>query len=221
MTHLKKVSNIREFVWKIIETDIAVKKDLARDLVNVRALANYILHEHKLDISLDAIISAIRRYQVQPIKKVEVGKVYNLLKAARIGTVTKIASFTLKKNEYVHQRIGKLLPEVGDTSGEIMRVIEGSKIFKLIFDQKNFEKMQAVFGKDNIVSSNRKLGMLEIIYPEILEKTPGVFSIISNELGENDISIIDALICSNEHIIVVDEKDLLKAFDVIFNLCKD
>ena len=56
--------------------------------------------------------------------------------------------------------------------------------------------------------------MIEMIYPDVLEKTPGVFSAVSTELGENDISIIDALICSNEHIILVDEKDLLKAFEI-------
>jgi len=55
------------------------------------------------------------------------------------------------------------------------------------------------------------------IGPKDLEKIPGVFSAISNELAANQISIIDALICANEHIIVVDEKEVLKAFEVLYN----
>ena len=61
--------------------------------------------------------------------------------------------------------------------------------------------------------------MIEINYPRILKKTPGVFSIIYNELAESDISIIDALISSNEHILIVEEEKLLKAFELIQKLC--
>jgi hypothetical protein len=134
-------------------------------------------------------------------------------------TVTKIASLTLKKSEPVHEKIAALLPNIDYTAGEILRVLEGAKIFKIIFDQKEFDKMFDLFQKNNIFESNKKLGMIEISYPNILQKTPGVFSTISNELAENDISIIDALICSNEHVIVVDEKDLIKAFEILYNIC--
>ena len=61
--------------------------------------------------------------------------------------------------------------------------------------------------------------MIEISYPKILKRTPGVFSVIYNELAENNISIVDALISSEEHILLVDEDKLLKAFELIYNLC--
>jgi len=61
---------------------------------------------------------------------------------------------------------------------------------------------------------------LEISYPKDLEKTPGVFFIIANELAQNNISIVDALISSSEHILVVDENDVVRAFDLIYNLIK-
>jgi hypothetical protein len=215
----KNITNVREFVWKIIDTDVALKKDISRNLINIRGLANYIIKEHRLNVSIDSIVSAIRRYHTQPLKKADANKVYNILKQAKIGTVTKIASLSLKKNEHVHQKIAQILPENDYATGEMIRVIEGARIFKVIFDQNNLEKMISLFGKSNIVETHKKLGMIEMIYPAILEKTPGVFSIISNELGENDISIVDALICANEHIIIIEEKDLLKGFDIVFNLC--
>jgi hypothetical protein len=130
----------------------------------------------------------LRRYDAQPIKRIEASKVYNLLKQAKINTVTKISALTLKKNEPVHQKIAELLPETDYATGDILRVIEGSKIFKVVFDQKNYQKMIEIFQKNNIVDSNQKLGMVELIYPDILQKTPGVFSVISNELAENDIT---------------------------------
>ena len=130
-----------------------------------------------------------------------------------------MASLSLKKNEDVTKKLGKVLPEVNFEVGEILRILEGSKLFKVIIDQKSYPKMYETFGKNNIIDQNKKIGMIEMTYPDILKKTPGVFSAISTELGENDISIIDALICSNEHILLVDETDLLKAFEILYNMC--
>ena len=60
--------NIREKVWKFIDTDISIKKDLSRKVVNVRSLAKHILATQKLSTSLDAVISAIRRYSLDTKK---------------------------------------------------------------------------------------------------------------------------------------------------------
>lgn len=214
----KSINNIREFVWKVIDTDIAIKKDISRGILNIRAVANYIINTYKIDASIDSVISAIRRYNIMPVKKQETD-VYSLLRKAEIRSITKMASFSLKKNEDTTLTLGKILPRIDFEGGEVLRVLEGSKLFKIIFDKKSYNKMQDSFKKSDIIDSNKNIGMIEMIYPKELEKTPGVFSAVSTELGENNISIIDALICANEHIIVVDEKDILKAFEVLYNLC--
>ncbi|MBU0629231.1 MAG: hypothetical protein KKC75_08650 [Nanoarchaeota archaeon] len=215
----KKINNVREFVWKVIDTDIAIRKNISKGLLNVRALANYIITNYKIDSSLDSVISAIRRYNIETTKKNEIPDVYSILRKAEIRTITKMASLSLKKNEEVTKILGKLLPEVNYEGGEVLRILEGSKLFKIIFDKNSFNKRLELFKKSDMLDSNKNISMLEMIYPKELEKIPGVFSVISNELGENGISIIDALICSNEHIVVVSEKDILKAFEILHNLC--
>lgn len=214
----KKINNIREFVWKVVDTDLAIKKDISRGLLNIRAAANYIINEYKLNISIDSAISALRRYNITQPKKQETD-VYSLLRKAEIRTITKMASLSLKKNEDTTLTLGKILPKIDFEGGEVLRVLEGSKLFKIIFDKKSYNKMADSFKKSDVIDSNKNISMIEMVYPKELEKTPGVFSAISNELAENGISIIDALICANEHIIAVEEKDILKAFEVLHNLC--
>lgn len=215
----KKINNIREFVWKIIDTDIALKKDISRGILNLRAVANYIINKHKIDTSIDSVISALRRYNTT--KKQDTRDIYSILKKAEIRTITKMALLSLKKNEDVTKKLGILLPKIDFESGEVLRILEGSKLFRIIFDKKSYTQITDEFKKTDIIDSNKNISMIEMIYPKELEKTPGVFSVISNELAENDISIIDALICSNEHIIIVDEKDILKSFEVVNNLCSE
>ncbi|MFH1642520.1 MAG: hypothetical protein ABIC04_06515 [Nanoarchaeota archaeon] len=218
---IKKPENIREFVWKIIDTDISLKNDLSRGIINTRSLAKYLIEKYKVSISLDSIISAVRRYPINLEKKPGSSGVYSLLKQAKIRTMTSMASLSLKKNEEVTSKLGKILPSVNFEIGEILRVIEGAKLFKIIVDKRSFDKISSSFDKKSILESNKKIGLIEVTYPDTLQTTPGVFSAISTELGANHISIIDALIISNEHIIVVDEKDLLKAFEILYNLCEN
>ncbi|MBN1792512.1 hypothetical protein JW826_02405 [Candidatus Woesearchaeota archaeon] len=216
---LKTPTNIREFVWKAIDTDPSIRKSLSRGILNNRALALHIIREHALKVSLDSVISAIRRYQLTPKKSASRKDAYILLRQAKIKTITKMASLTLKKNEDTTRKLAQALPEVNYEGGETLRILEGAKIFKLLVDENSFEKMNTLFGRANVLETRKKIGMIELTYSSELQNTPGVFSVVSSELGENEISIIDALVCSNEHIIVVDEKSLLKTFNLLYELC--
>lgn len=211
--------NIKELVWKFIDTDISLKKDLSRKIINVRSLAQYIISTQKINASLDAVVSALRRYNVDVKKSDEKNSIHEILKQARVAIRTKMASLLLKRTDIVKTKLGRPDKLMDFQGHDIIRVLEGSQALTIVIDQKNFEKIKSTFPKDLILEENKRVGMVEINYPRILKKTPGVFSIIYNELAENNISIIDALISSNEHILIIEEDKLLKAFELIQKLC--
>ena len=211
--------NTRELVWRFIDTDISLKKDLSRKIINVRSLANHIIDSQKISASLDAVISAIRRYNLDTKKHEDAGSIHSVLKQARVAIRTKMSSLLLKRTDFVKTKLGRPDKLMDFQGHDIIRVLEGSQALTIVIDQKNLEKIKSTFPKDLILEENKKVGMVEINYPRILKKTPGVFSIIYNELAENDISIIDALISSNEHILIIEEEKLLKAFELVQKLC--
>ncbi len=216
----KDTSSIHSFVWKMIDTDVSLKKELSRDLINVRKLANYIIKTQKIDASLDSVISAIRRYRSSGIKKREEQSAYDILKQAKLSVRTQMVSLELKRTDEVKTQLGRPDKLVEYQEHDTVRVLEGSNTLTLIFDKKNTDKVISQFSKKNILNVIKNVGMLELSYSKDLEKTPGVFFIIANELAQNDISIIDALISASEHIIVVDEKGITRAFDLIYALVK-
>ena len=211
--------NTRELVWRFIDTDISLKKDLSRKIINVRSLANHIIDSQKISASLDAVISAIRRYNLDTKKHEDAGSIHSVLKQARVAVRTKMSSLLLKRTDFVKTKLGRPDKLMDFQGHDIIRVLEGSQALTIVIDQKNLEKIKSTFPKDLILEENKKVGMIEINYPKILKRTPGVFSIIYNELVENDISIIDALISSNEHILIIEEEKLLKSFELIQKLC--
>jgi hypothetical protein len=212
-------NNIKETVWRFIDTDISIKKSLSKKIVNVRSLAKYIMATQKIDASVDAVISAIRRYK-ENIKTEETYPIHQVLKQARVVIKTKMSSLLLKRNDFVKTKLGRPDKMMDFREHDIIRVLEGSNALTIVIDQKNLEKLKSIFPKELILEENKNVGLIEINYPRILKKTPGVFSAIYNELAENNISIIDALISSNEHILIVEETKILKAFDLVYALCK-
>ena len=211
--------NIKEVVWRYIDTDISLKKDLSRKIINIRSLAKHIIGSQKISSSLDAVISAIRRYNLDTKKHEDANSIHSVLKQARVAVRTKMSSLLLKRTDFVKTKLGRPDKLMDFQGHDVIRVLEGSQALTIVIDQKNLEKIKSTFPKDLILEENKKVGMVEINYPRILKKTPGVFSIIYNELAENNISIIDALISSNEHILIIEEEKLLKAFELIQKLC--
>ncbi|MAG91382.1 hypothetical protein CMO83_01775 [Candidatus Woesearchaeota archaeon] len=213
--------NIRGLVWKLIDTDISIKKTLSRKIINVRSLAKHIIATQKLNTSIDSVISAIRRYEINTKKSEDTHSVHNVLRQARVATRTKMSTLLLKRTDLVKTKLGRPDKLMDFQGHDVIRVLEGSQALTIVIDQKNFDKIKAIFPKDLLLEENKKVGLIEITYPRILKKTPGVFATIYNELAEHNISIIDALISSNEHILIIDDEKLLKAFDLIYNLCKN
>ena len=166
----KKIHNIREFVWKIIDTDISLKKDILRDVINVRSLAKHILSTQKIDASLDAVISAIRRYDKSQENKGDTYSVYDVLKQARISTRTNMSSLLLKRTDEVKTKLGRPDKLMDFQGHETIRVLEGSQALTLIFDRKNFEKIKSLFTKAVVLEENKDAGMIEITYPKTLKK---------------------------------------------------
>ena len=58
------MTNIVHEVWKILDNNPSIRREMNRELINVSALARYIINKKKIDANLDAVISAIRRYKL-------------------------------------------------------------------------------------------------------------------------------------------------------------
>ena len=212
------MTNINNEVWRIIENDAAIKKNLLNNLINISALARKIAKEHSLENNLDAIISAIRRFETNKENKQTNLNIYSLLKKSKLSTRTKLASVLFKKNSEIRKKLASLYSKIDFEANETLRIFEVSKYIKIIIDEKNLLLINKIFIKKDIVEITKHLAELSIDYNIDITKTPGIFATLSNELSMNNISIVDSMICYSEHIIIVNEKQIKKAFNVVFDL---
>lgn len=212
------MKNINKEVWRYLDNHTTIKKNLADELINVRALAKKIITDLSLNCSLNAVISGIRRYHIDLKEKEYLPEIYKLLTKAKLLTRTKLASILLKKNETVRSKLASLYQKIDFHGGDTLRIFEVNKYIKIIIDEKTLEEAEKIFNKNEIVDMETDLGEITITYNVDITKTPGVFALLSNELAANNISIIDSMICHSEHLVIVKERDVQKAFAVVFSL---
>lgn len=212
------MKNINEEVKRYLDNNLTIKKNLYDEIINIRALGKKIITDLHLTCSVNAVISAIRRYHVKIEEKDNLQEKYNLLTKAKLSTKTKLASILLKKNEEVRKKLSKLYSSLDFEGGDLLRIFEVSKFIKIIIDDKSLEQVKKIFTTREIVMKERNIGELSIIYNTDITGSPGVFALLSNELAANNISIVDSMICHSEHIIIVKEKDIQRAFNVLFGL---
>lgn len=212
------MKNINKEVWRYLDNHTTIKKNLVDELINVRALAKKIIKDLLLNCSLNAVISAIRRYHIDLKEKEYLPEIYKLLTKSKFLTRTKLASILLQKNEIVRNKLANLYQKIDFHGGDTLRIFEVNKYIKIIIDEKTLEEAEKIFNKNEIVDLEKDLGEITITYNVDITKTPGVFALLSNELAANNISIIDSMICHSEHLIIVKEKDLPRSFNVLIEL---
>ncbi len=212
------MNSINTEVWRYIDNHQAIKRNLAENIINIRALAKKIIADLHLSCSLNAVISAIRRYSHGLPAREHLPAITALLQNAKLFTRTRLASLLLQKNESVRNKLAQLYAQIDFQGGDLLHIFEVNKYIKIIIDEKTQELARRLFTKPEIVTTERNLSELSIVYVDDITRTPGVFAFVANELAANNLSIVDSIICHSEHIIIVPSPELQKGFNVLFNL---
>ncbi|MBI2185187.1 MAG: hypothetical protein HYU39_09550 [Thaumarchaeota archaeon] len=213
------MTNISDSVKVVIERDGAIRNDLARGLINIRALARYVqqrVGEEGEVTSLDAIISAIRRYPVQ--ESVEVHqRIGRLLQ--KLTMRNKIVDISIMNDPEIPSALGKIASQIDYSRGETFRIVAGVESIRVVVDEKNLDKLH-VIPKSKVLKVVRNLAEIIVSLSEVAEHTPGVVSTVTTELAMNGINMIEFMSCVPELVLVVEEKDALRSYDLLEKLAK-
>ncbi len=216
------MTNLVHEVWKIIEKEPSIQLDLQRDLINVRALARYVakqLSYKGIDTTEDAVISAIRRYPQDNQFKNRFENAYKIVERSVLSTKSHIVNIALAKGYESQEILPKLFSLINFERGETLRMVEGEESIKVIIDEKNLEKALELIPKKAILKVQKNLAEINMhLHPEAV-KTPGIILVITTEFILNNVNIYELMSCVPEMLIFVEEKDLLRAYQILFEMC--
>ncbi|MBN1644546.1 hypothetical protein JW851_00700 [Candidatus Woesearchaeota archaeon] len=206
-------ASTNQVIWKILRSDLAVQKNLQRNLINSRALAKYLINKYGLNTSLDAVISSIRRFQSEENFKEEEKMLLNIFKNAIISTKNNMASITLNIRPALFLK--KIKPVENKAS---YRIITTPNEVKVMLEQPQLPNVKKLFTKDEIIKIDEKISEIRVKVSDTAVKTKGVLARIANELALANINLQEIIVCSPRFLIYVKEKDIVKAHDAIIKL---
>jgi aspartokinase len=212
------MTNIVQQVWKELDNSPHIKRCMSQGLVNTTALARYLLRNKNVQGTLEAVSSAIRRYQLDLYD--ELFTTANaIIGLGSLSTKSKLANIALIKDTEVEELLPKIFSIIQYNRGDVLRIIQADEAIKILVNEKNLEKIKALFPKSKILKIDRNLAEINMhLHPEAVN-TPGIIAVLSNELALGGVNVMEAMSCVPEMLWFVREKDILKAYNILYQMC--
>jgi len=210
-------TNIPQKIWEILGKHPAIQKDIARNIINTRALANYLIKRYGLNASLDAVISAIRRYQTDKKYEEYNTSVENILSGGNVLTNSNMACLTALKNQDTIKLISGLYDALG--AKHEIKIVNSGKHIKLIGNISIITEIKQQLLEKDVIKLERDMGEVIIKTSMQAEYTKGVVARMLNEILVHDINVHEIIVCLPDITLLVKQQDLLIAHDSLLKLC--
>ncbi|MBD3164461.1 hypothetical protein GF323_04625 [Candidatus Woesearchaeota archaeon] len=209
------MTNITHEVWDFINKYPEIKKNLTNEIINIRALANFIIKKENLDASMHSVISAIRRYDKEKIKHFE-NQAGDILKDSKISTKSRIVSIIMSREfDFLEEIMPQIYASIDVSKGELLRIAQGRRAIEIFIDHSKKSDILDIIPDRKIYKITENLGEINIHLDERRGDCLGLVPTITNELALTGINIVEIIGCMPEIIIIVNERNISKAHDTL------
>jgi len=200
-----------------INYDLSIQDALARDYANISAIAR-ILHkriEDKLErkVNTESIITALKRLRgtygpaSEDIRKVIAESVVNVR--------THVSKISVEKTRKTLDVVSSML---AGHQQDFIQVSESLSAITLIFDQKLHKKVRGKLADAVILEEGYDYAAIIVQSPPLITRTPGCVINFYNQIARRHVNIEDTVSCYTDTIIVVQMKDVGRAFTGLADL---
>ena len=103
--------------------------------------------------------------------------------------------------------------------GQLLVLMQGDESIKIIINKKNEKKVLSCIDKRLILRIEDNLAQINIQLSDTAVKTPGIITVLSTELMMHNINVVEVMSCVPEMLFFVKQKDVVKAYELLFNMC--
>ncbi len=210
------MTSINRQIWRYIDLDVSIQKNLMRGAVNSRGLAKYFIRKYNLSASVDAVISAIRRYESEKTLDEHELTVREIFQNATIVTRNNLVSITC--SDKAKKDIPVLFKNKAIVTRDLPRIITGRNEVKIIAQTVSLPAVIDIVGKANILHIEENLSEVGILMKRDAIPTPGVVARITGEIALSTINIHELIICPPEVFLYVKNEDTVPAHQAIMQL---
>ena len=218
--------NTAQIVREEVDKDIFLQNSLSKGIVNNSELARQLLPTIKRKnpkASLESVTISIGRY-INSLKQSRIEKELTAQIAnSQVSLKNDIVHVTFYRNNTIVNEINEISKKIRWDLDEILFINQGSGEITLVFDKKNkhlFRKIlsNAVEVRENSAILSIKEGKIKELTPSI--EVPGLYAYFMNQISKNGLNVLDVVSTRSQITFVINEKDLIKSYEVINNCIK-
>lgn len=217
MTHGETSRRVRD----ALDHDPAALEMLSRGVVNVRALARWMIDLHGWSGSEDAVVSALRRVGDREAKVGRLDAARQALTHAHLNTRSRMCSVALSNASAVQRRLPQILQMVDFARGEKVRLVSSEQGFKVITDSSNLAKLERLVGDAAIIETKPNLTEIDLIMPAKFRETAGILALVAMSLAVHGISVAEIVDGIDQHMLFVAAEDEERAYRVLSALIRN
>ncbi|MDG6901342.1 MAG: ACT domain-containing protein [Nitrososphaerota archaeon] len=209
--------SITSAVREEVNFDLSVQDALARDYVNLSALARMLVPKvakrTRKKVRVEGVITALKRLRgaYSPASH-EIGKV---IAGSVVNMRTHVSKVSVEKNRRTLQAVASMLTKHQE---DFIQVSESLSAITLIFDQRLHKRVTRELSGGEILAEGDDLAAIIVQSPEKIVSTPGCVIAFYNQLSRRHVNMEDTVSCHTDTIMVVKVKDAGKAFEALTEL---
>jgi aspartokinase len=209
----RATASTAQVVRDYIDAHPSIKDCLKLGLVNLSALARKIMEEEGVK-SEEAALIACRRYELDPKEKINEAEIVRVLHRSKIEIRTKVAILTARPSWNIYAKLERAMSALRGRNHPL-HVIQGTASVTIITDESVAKELEDIIGREDILKRQEDLVELVVTSPDVIEEVPGIMAYLSTSLASKGINFVEVISCYKDTMFVIDEADMVKAFDTL------
>ncbi len=211
--------SIADALNDIIKSYPLIEDGLSRGLINYSAFAREVKPqiEKRLykDIKEGAIVMALKRISEKLSKNVSQRKSLDL---TDLTVRSNLSELTFLNSETLPEKTRKLFNDISSKRDIVCTLSEGIRETTFIVSSEIEDNLKRIFKDETLANEIENLSSITIRLPKEVVYIPGVYYQILKMLAWENINVIEVLSTYTELTVIVETKDVDRAFSVLKNL---
>ncbi len=215
------MQTIQEAVGQILKSRPYLEESLQDKLINLTALANQMIPEVEKRLSrpvkTGALVMAIKRHQSGKLPMINI-KVSNLLKnLSNLIVRSNISVHTYENSATLPVIIAELSVGFSKKKGLFYTFSIGVFETTIIINNSVELELKNKMEQEIRLSSSFNLACITLYLPDENTEIPGYYYFILKKIAWEGINIVEVLSTTNEFSIILEDKDVDRAFSILKN----
>jgi hypothetical protein len=210
---------VAEVIETLVKQKPFIESALIDGLINLSALSRQIKPDVekvlRKPVTEASILMALKR--MVHLMEVTVGrKIENAIRDfGDIIVRSNLTDFTFKNSDTLSEKQGKLIKIIAEEKDTFYTISRGVFETTVVISRHFSEKVRELFHNETLNASTPSVSSITIRLPDDNINTPGLYYFVFKQIAWEGISILEVISTTNELTIILQDKDVDRAFSIL------